>query len=353
MAFTEGTQILTDGGWKNIEDIAGRDRVLVRNFLGEGQFIQPFALKKKKYSGDITEIGGKYWNITTTPEHIIAYDRADRPTGDNFVYEPAKDVIPNPDNRIYRKFKYHTPEDYKKENIVIYNEFGKSWVNISNQDWFVLVGYVLCRGYLEPAGRKKALNIYLDRDKREDELVLLADILDRIGVKWSLIPSRTQDRWLIRVNPQNTLASKLIKRLGSKKRKKMYLSDKIIYNASKDEAKLLIETIVSASKRSETERGTVYQFHTNNERLVSTLSLLGTLNGYSMTSNIMAKKGTDTGKGTLSKDVFKLIIKPLPQTYSPTYTKTHDYNGSVYEIYLLDGQVYVKNEIAPVWVNPK
>lgn len=353
MAFIKGTQVFTDSGWKNIEDIAGRDRVLVRNFIGEAEFIQPFALKKKKYNGKITELGGKYWNITVTPEHIIVYDRDDVPTGKNITYKPAKDVIPNPDNRIYRKFRYLVPEDYKKEAITVHDDFGERRLTISNHDWFTLVAYVLCRGYLEKTGRKYALNIYLDRDKRDDEIVLLADILDRIGVTWSLIPSNTDNRSLIRVNANNNLSRKLITRLGSRKRKNMYLPDTMIYKSSKELADTLIQTIISVSKRVDTEIATSYQFHTNNERLVDSLAMLGTLWGYGMNKRVSAKKGTDTGKGTLTKDVINLTINSLPSTYSPTYKKTHDYNDNVYEIYLFDGQVYVKNGSVPVWVNPK
>ena len=40
MAFIEGTPIFTDSGFKNIEDIGGRDKVLVRNFLGDAEFMK-------------------------------------------------------------------------------------------------------------------------------------------------------------------------------------------------------------------------------------------------------------------------------------------------------------------------
>lgn len=353
MAFIEGTPIFTDSGWKPIEEIAGHDRVLVRNFIGEAEFIQPFAVKKKKYNGKITKLGGKYWNITTTPDHIIAYDRDDKVRGRNFLYKKAKDVVCNPDNRIYRKFKYITPNDYKKENIVIYNQFGKSWITISNQDWFVLCAFVLLRGYLEPAGRRRSLNIYLNREKRADELVLLADILGRIGVTWTLIESKTDDRWLVRISPHNTLASKLSKRLGSLKRKKMYIPDIMIYNSSKELTNVFIKTLIDLSKKPDTVVRDTYQFTNNNKRLIDTIALMGTLSGYSMTTKLQIPKGTDQGRGALSKDIYRLFITNLSDSYSPTKKSEEDYKGYVYEMYLFDGQIYVKESTAPIWVNPK
>lgn len=326
MAFIEGTRIFTDSGFKPIEDIAGHDRVLVRNFLGESQFTQPFAIKKSQYSGEITELAGKNWRITTTPNHIIVYDRDDG----KFRYTPAKDVDVNPKNRIYRKFKYYSEEEYKRENIVVHTEFGKVWKTISNEDWYILCAFVLDRGYLEPTGRNFALNIYLKRASRDAELRLLADIFDRMSVTWSVFEDRTNDRWIVRVNNKNTLATKLKARLGSKKRRKMYLPDKMIYSSSHDLVKLFLDQLF-------TENNT---YSTINFKLVQSIELLCTLWGYSTVRRC-------------TNGVYKLELYDLPRTYSPTSKNTLSYDGNVYEIKLFDGQVYVKNGTAPVWVNPE
>lgn len=354
MAFIKGTQIFTDSGFKNVEDIAGKDRVLVRNFLGDAEFIQPFALKKSQYDGEIVKIGARNWSFSVTPDHTVVYDRDDFPVGNNVTYTPAKDVEIHKNNRIYRKFKYLPPEDYKQETIVIHDEFGKRWVGIPNRDWYILIAYVLCRGYFEKGGpRKFALNIHLNRETRESELSELQDILDRLNVTWSLIPSYTDDRWFIRVSAKNTLASRIIKRVGSRKRKEMFLADKLIYNSSKELSTLLIDTIIKLSKRPETEVSDSYQFKSNNEKLIESLVLLGTMSGYAMNSSILAKKGESPMGGTLTKDVYNLRIGTANQTFSPTLKEVTNYSGSVYEIDLFDGQVYVKEKRSPVWINPK
>ena len=352
MAFIEGTPIFTDSGFKNVEDISGRDKVLVRNFIGDAEFIQPFALKKRQYDGEVIQIGARNWSFSVTPEHIVVYDRSPDVSGSDFRHEPAKNVTFDKNNRIYRQFKYVTPEDYKKETVIIKDEFGKRWSSVSEHDWFVLCGYVLCRGYFDEAGpRKKALTIYLDKDKREQEVTILADILDRIGVQWSLIPSFTNDRWMIRVKTNNSLSSRLITRLGSDKRREMYLPDKMIYNSSKALAKTLIDTLKSITRRPETDGP--YRFTTNNDKLIDSLVLLCTVWGLGAMVRVVAEKGSDSGRGELRKDVLQLEITELTKTYTPKFIETHDYSGKVYDIDLFDGQVYVKGGRMPVWVNPK
>ncbi len=330
MAFIEGSRIFTDSGFKPIEDIAGRDRVLVRNFLGEAQFTQPFAIKKRKYKGLVTELGGKNWRMTTTPDHTVVYDRADVPVGRNFKYVPAQDVDTNPNNRIYRQFKYYSEDDYKRENVVVRTDFGKTWKTISNEDWYILCAFVVDKGYLESTSRNYALNIYLKRATRDKELILLSDIFDRMGVTWSVFEDRTNDRWIVRVNNKNTLATKLIARLGSKKRARMYFPDKMIYKGSRDLVKLFLDQLF-------TDNNT---YSSVNHRLIQSIELLCTLWGY----NTVKKN---------ANGAYTLELYNLTKTYSPTVKKSLDYEGYVYNIELFDGQVYVKNGAAPVWVNPK
>lgn len=352
MAFVAGTPILTDSGYKNIEDISGRDKVLVRNFLGDAEFIQPFALKKRQYDGKILQIGAKTWSFSVTPEHMVAYERLSYSPSDNFFHEPAKKISIDKNNRILRQFKYLPAEDYKNETVVIHTEFGKKWSYVQPHDWFVLVGYVLCRGYLDESGpRKKALTIYLDKNKREQEVILLGDILDRIGVEWSLIPSYTDDRWMIRVKSNNTLANRIETRLGSSKRKDMYLPDKMVYNASKTLVEALVSTLKSITRKPDTK--SVYKYTTNNEKLLNSLSMMCTLWGYGNAVSVIAKKGVDNGRGALRKDVLQLEFWDVVKSYTPTFINELDYSGKVYEIDLFDGQVYVKEGSQPVWIDPK
>lgn len=351
MAFKAGTQIFTNTGFKKVEDLSGNDQVLVRNFLGDAQFTQPFALKKKQYNGEIIQIGGKNWSFSVTPEHIVVYEKKNTR---KFYYEPAKNIIVSQEIGIHRQFKYLQPEDYKKEAIKAKDEFGTRFITISPYDWYTLCAYVLVRGYLEPTTpRKYSLNIRIDKDKEAEELILLTDILDRIAIKYSVLPNRSLGTYFIRCNPKNGLAVRLANRLSSDKRKEMFLCDQMIYHANKELATKLIETIITATKRADTPRGDSYQFSSNNEELIDSLVTLGTLFGYGMYKQVMHRKGTDTGKGELRKDVFHLVINNLTKKYSPQFVKSEQYLGAVYEIDLFEGQVYVREGKNPVWVNPK
>lgn len=132
MGFIEGTKVFTNSGFKNIEDISGRDKVLVRNFIGDAEFIQPFALKKKSYSGEIIKIGGSNWSFSVTPNHIIQLsdDNYDPPRNELI---PAKQVEVNKHHRIHRKFRYLLPDDAPKEIIKIRDEFGTRHTTIDHE----------------------------------------------------------------------------------------------------------------------------------------------------------------------------------------------------------------------------
>lgn len=330
--FVADTQIFTDSGWKDIKNIAGKDRVLVRNFLGDAEFITPFALKKKKYNGDVIKIGAKNWSFTVTPDHVIVYETDD---SGKFRKVPAEELVLTNHNRIHRKFKYFFSEEPTKENVKVHDEFGTRNLRIDDRDWYVLVGYVLSRGFIDTKHGRPMLHIFLDEDKMEEQLNMLQDILDRIGLPYHVQYSE-KTRPKVVVSSQNTIASRLITRLGSSTRKEMHLPDKIIYQSTKDLAKLLIQTIVSGS-----------QLVTTNKRLLDDLMLLGTLNGLGMTiSTLEPKQWTD-------KNSYILNIYGISDTYSPKFKEKALYSGYVYEIMLFDGQVYVKEDGMPIWTNPK
>lgn len=349
MAFVEGTQIFTNSGFKNIEDIYGHDKVLVRNFLGDALFMQPFALKKIKYDGEVVNIGAKSWNFTVTPNHKVVYDKKNR--GDVQIVS-AKEVEVSLDTRIYRKFRYSVSDEPKKEIIKVTDDFGTRHVTVGHHDWYKLVGYVLMRGFIRMNPGKPMLFLFLDEEKMEEEIHTLGDILDRIGVAWHVQYSE-KTRPKIVVSSRNNLARRLLTRLGSKKRKTMYLPDTMVYSSSRELTRLLIETIIDASIKVGTERGDLYQLQTTNKALIDSLVIFGTLGGYRMRPVFFKAAGEVFNKGVTKNDRYILHIGQPTETYSPAFKKKSSYSGHVYEIDLFDGQVYVKNGAAPVWIDPK
>lgn len=346
--FIAGTPIFTDSGWKNIEDISGRDKVLVRNFIGHAEFLQPFAVKKRQYDGEVVTIGAKDWSFTVTPEHPVTYDLDREKKGGDFRTVPASEMRTGQFFRIHRKFKYMFSEEPPKEMIKIRDDFGERSVTISDHDWYKLVAYVLCRGFIRKKPGKPMLMFFLDEEKIEEETRVLGDILDRIGVGWHVQYSEKTRPKLV-CSSRNTLANRLRTRLGSSKRKEMYLPDKMVYHSSKELTNLLMQTIIelSVGKSKRT------QFVTTNKALIDSLTILGTLGGYSITHHLSGRAGTETVRGLIKRDSYIVFVFSPTDTYSPRFIKKSLYSGYVYGIDLFEGQVYAKEGLMPVWINPK
>lgn len=353
MAFIKGTNIYTNNGWKPIEDIAGYDKVLVRNFLGDAEFVQPFAIKKKKYKGEIVRIQGYKWAFNVTPDHIVVYDNDYQARGNNFVQEKAKDIKASKNVRIYRKFRYMHSNEYRKEIIKIYKDQKTYYQTIDTEDWFTLVGYVLCRGYIRKASTyKKTLAIKIDKNRSDEEVQIIGGILNRIGLDWNLTDFNEKTN-LITISVKNTLTGKMIYRLGSYKRKEMKIPDAMIYNCNKELSTKLIDTIIDASKRSKDTNINPYRLTTTNDNLIASLEKLGILWGYNMCKTLAIKKGESKGLNKVTKDVYSLIIAKPRDTFSPTKITNTNYDGYVYEIDLFEGEVYTLEGSSPIWVSPK
>ncbi len=327
--FIADTQIFTDSGWKKIQDISGQDRVLVKNFISDAEFIQPFALKKRHYDGEVIKAGAKDWSFTVTPDHKNAENK-----------------------EFSRHFKYMFSDDPKKEYITIFDDFGKRYVTINEYDWYKLVGFVLMRGFIYRDQKRPMLWLFLEEDRVEEEIKILGDLFDRIGISWHVQYSeKTRPKFV--VSSRNTLARRLVTRLGSYKRKEMFLPKIMLYQSSKELSKLLMDTIIDTSIRPDTERKHVFQLSTTNKALLDSLTILGTLSGYSVRIVLNNKAGSPAFKGVTKKDSYILQISDPVKVYSRKYLKKTVYSGYVYGIDIFDGQVYVKEGSKPIWMNPK
>lgn len=347
MAFVAGQQIFTSTGWKPIESLSGQDKVLVRNFIGDAEFIQPFALKKTEYDGEVVQIGAKDWSFTVTPQHKVLYERKGK-----VLSEPAIDLELKGYHRIYRKFRYMFPEEVKKEYITIFTEFGKKTVTIQHEDWYKLAGYILCRGFIKTGFGRPMLMLFLDEYNIEEEIMVLGDILDRIGVYWHVQYSE-KTRPKIVISSKNTLASRVQYRLGSLKRKEMFLPPKMIFNSTKEQADILVQAIKDATKRYDTPDRSYFQMSTTNIKFIESLTLLGTIHGYGVRHYLSHRAGDEMKFGTVKQSSYVLTISDPTDTYAPKYKNKKHYKGKVYEIDLFNGQVYIKEGSMPIWIDPK
>lgn len=69
--FTEGTEILTCRGWKDLKDISLEDLVATRDTDGAISYQMPTGIVKENYSGDVIKIKNDSIEIEATPEHRL------------------------------------------------------------------------------------------------------------------------------------------------------------------------------------------------------------------------------------------------------------------------------------------
>lgn len=331
MAFIAGTSVLTNNGWKNIEDISGHDKVLVRNFLGEAEFIQPFALKKKQYDGEIISIGNVHSKISVTYNHKILYEQY----GVSKTVDASEFII-KIDNRLLRKFRYN-PEDRTSEKINIKNDNATRTVHISAEHWYVILVYTLFKGYISK-DKRPTLKYLLQNQEQVD---ILTNIFDLYGINWNRT-SNFIGSPIITVNRNSNLTQKLKNNLGSRARRSMKIPKKIIYGSNKYLTRIFVDTIKLLTGK---KYKNCHKFRTINIKLAEDLKMLCMFGGYEV------KYYNSPGFNNSASNI--VVISENPDMLSVSYKESKNYSGSVYEIDLFDGQIYIKNGSAPVWMNPK
>lgn len=324
MAFASETKIFTDRGWKPIGSLSGRDRVLVRNFLGEAEFIQPFALKKREYNGPIVHFGSTRWSVHLTPDHKVVYENETR---------NAEDVTVDKHKLLYRKFRY-IREDKTNEFINIANGDTTRQLSISDDDWYVLVAYVVTKGFISKDANPR-LKFFVDMSN----VLPLIEILDKWGVSWSSVIN--DKSVVVTVNRDNNLATKLRRFLGARARRDMRLPDKMVYGSSQALMKRFMGVVINLVAKPSKTRPNQLVFTSTNGKLLETLKDMCMFCGYgfSMTEN--------HGEYTVS------IIPGSISPWSVRFIEKQTYSGYVYEIDLFDGLVYVTERNLPVWMSPK
>ena len=340
MAFIAETEILTRRGWILVEELAGKDKILVKNFLGEAEFIQPFALKKKKYEDSVITIGTAFYEFTVTPDHIIGY------TSGNYKEETAKDFSPNKKKFLDRRFRYMSPPGISRQKVKFSDETDGY---MDGSDWYRLLGYVVRKGYIS-SGNNPRLIFYPD----SNNLMGVKEILSTLGINWYETTRDNGEKAVVARNTSN-LANKLKLYLGSRQRKKMRLPDSLVYNTTKEHANILIQTVIESSKVSKKTDNGKYQWSSSNKDLIDSIELLGTFSGYSIRSKLVKPAGYRLPSGlTTKRPQYNVYIQESISSVCPRNKSFKHYSGSVYSIDILDGQVFVRNKgCLPLWINPK
>lgn len=339
MAFPAETKVLTKNGWKQISNIGGHDKVLVRNFIGDAQFVQPFAIKSRSYDGKMIAGGSKNYQFRVTPEHQIVYtDKSGR------IQSTTAENVPNKrENRLKHRSRY-SPDGYLKAQSIKMGDFTHQ---VNSVDWYSLVGYVLRRGSINRS--RTRLTLMLDRQNTVKDLELICPILDRMGLQYTYtLPN------IIVISQKCNIASKLAYALGSKTRKQMFIPDKMIYNASIEDGRALIDTFIRASRRDGSGVDNTVQFSTTNTKLVDSLEILGLLCGYTVSKILTRPAGSKVPAGETKRDSYVVYVRRSVLEVSIINKKELDYSGKVYEIDIFEDQLMTKEDGSlPVWMKPK
>lgn len=339
MAFPAQTKVLTKKGWKEISEVAGHDKVLVRNFLGDAQFVQPFAVRKRDYSGDLVSGGSINYQFTVTPQHEIVYTNKQG----NIIKTTAEEVPARRENRLKHRSRY-SPDGYLQPQKV---KIGEWTHEVDNLDWYKLVGYVLRRGSINRD--RSRLTLMLDTKNPEKDYKLITPVLDRMNLVWSFTAPN-----LIVLSKKSSIANKLAIMLGSKYRKQQYLPDKMIYNATIEEGRALIDMFIRASRRDGSGVEKSVQFSTTNIKLIESLEILGLLCGYTISKIIAKPAGTKVPAGVTKRDSYAVYVRNSVSDVSIVRKETSSYEGKVYEIDIFEDQLMTKDGGSlPVWMKPR
>lgn len=338
MAFPAETQVLTTKGWKEIKDVAGHDRVLVRNFIGDAQFIQPFALRRRDYEGKMVFGGSSSHKFMVTPEHEIVY----RDKQDRMQKTLAKSVPAKRENRLKHRSRY-APDTYFKNPVIKSKDFT---YQVDTLDWYKLVGYVLRKGNISRDRKRLILTVDVNNPKKD--LDLICPVLDNLGLKWSYSAPR-----LILVSSKTTIAYKLAYTLGSRTRKKMFLPDKMIYNSTIEQGRALIDMFVRASRKDGSGVENTVQFSTSNVKMIESLEILGLLCGFTISKLLVRPAGYPVPAGVTKRDSYAVYIRKSVEEVSIVTKEELDYSGKVYEIDIFEDQLLIKNKALPLWMKPK
>lgn len=339
MAFPADTKVLTKGGWKRIEDVSGRDKLLTRNFIGDAQFTQPFAIKKKHYTGEMISGGQKNYKFKVTPEHEVVYsDRYKK-----VIKSTAKDVPASVEHRLKHRSRYST-ERYMTTQVI---KNGGHVYSIDTLDWYKFVGYYLRRGSMD----KKRTRIILSLDKKnpQKDIDMICPVLDNMGLQYFIT-----DRNLLIISQKSNIAEKVARMLGARARKDMHVPDKMIHNATLEQGKALIDIFIRASRHDGTGIDTIVQFSTSNKRLIDSLEILGLLCGYTVTYLLIKPAGTKVPRGVTKRDTYAVYVRESVTDVSIMRKKKSDYDGKVIEIDMFEDQLLIKEDgLLPVWMKPK
>jgi DNA (cytosine-5)-methyltransferase 1 len=152
--FIEGTQVLTQKGYKSIEDVILDDKLLTHT----GKFQNVVNLQRKIYNGDLYELKIKYHSdiITCTEEHPFYVREKKIITKNNKVtqefsdplWKPAKELTINDYVGMVINTNENIPE-FTFDKVVNQHKTDKETIVLDNKDQWYMMGYFIGDGWID------------------------------------------------------------------------------------------------------------------------------------------------------------------------------------------------------------
>lgn len=204
--FPKGTPVVTDTGFKPIEEISAGDRVLTHT----GEFRDVEAIKQRDYTGMMVTLTPKYgWNpVTATEEHPVLVRKPsvrwnhEKQGYRKHLLEPAwipiKDVVPGDHICIPRISQEGHIPTYTYEHGINKSRIDIRTLDLSNEDIWFIIGFYIANGWYEesrlrryPAGPKRVKSQRVVLACNPKQVPELSNRLNALGMSFTPSDERT------------------------------------------------------------------------------------------------------------------------------------------------------------------
>lgn len=187
--YDKETEVLTQNGWKYINDITYDDVVATLNTqTNKLEYHKPLEIIKQKYSGDMVSFDSQSINLLVTPNHKIWGKRG---FYGEYKFYDAKDVV---NKRVWmQKSCEHNGLEEKwfilpSVELVKSNKYGEDFKpdkKIPMDTWLKFLGLYISEGHCKNPVKKQNDYLIVITQKKKENLQKIEAVLNEFGYSWS------------------------------------------------------------------------------------------------------------------------------------------------------------------------
>ena len=180
VCFKEGTEILTENGWKDFRDVSENDLVLTLDKEKNNSYFNKInKVIRQDFDGDMIEYDSDNLKFSVTPDHQMLIERPQRyEKSKHWTFVDAKDLKVN--HKIKRDLgKLKQKHQNKKYKIVKFRKREKSWYRFELNDWLEFLGWYLSEGCVS----KHDYSIHISQ-KKISQRNKIRDLLKRMNIRF-------------------------------------------------------------------------------------------------------------------------------------------------------------------------